>query len=196
MFLICSLADKVVIGAELRLKFNYVKEKTDELGAEDDNMTDMKEATKKIIELAGNSTDFEGMRRNVKNKAVFGTFVNIWLVHFCSSMNWRYSAYNTVVSDIITESDDDFAMLLLENNVDDYKQLIDFKTKFVRKEAWHKYTKDPNINEKFKECLRKIIKRYNDLIKVVRLGRNTQVSKEMEIELTLKYARICGKVVL
>ena len=41
--------------------------------------------------------------------------------------------------------------------------------------------------------MRKGIKRYNDLIKVVSLGRYSQVSKEMEIELKLKYVRMCGK---
>ena len=45
----------------------------------------------------------------------------------------------------------------------------------------------------FKEWSRKGIKRYNDLIQVVRLGRNSQISKEMEIELKLKYVKICGK---
>ena len=56
-------------------------------------------------------------------------------------------------------------MLLLENNVDDYKQLIELKRKLKRKEARHKYTNDPNVNENVKGWLRKGIKRYNDLIK-------------------------------
>ena len=71
--------------------------------------------------------------------------------------------------------------------------MIELKRKLTRKEATSEYTKDPNVNENFKGWLRKGIKRYNDLIKVVRLGRNSQVSKEIEIELKLKYARICGK---
>ena len=70
----------------------------------------------------------------MENKAVFGTFVNIFLVHFYSSMNWRYIAYNTVVSDIFIESDKAFAMTLLKNNVDDNKQLIEFKRKLIKKE--------------------------------------------------------------
>ena len=44
MFLIGLLADKVVIGAESQLKLNYTKEKTDELGAEDEYSADVKEA--------------------------------------------------------------------------------------------------------------------------------------------------------
>ena len=74
-------------------------------------------------------------------------------------------------------------MLLLENNVDDYKQLIELKRKLTQKETTPKYTKDPNVNEICKGWSHAEIKRYNDLVKVVRLGRNTQVSKEMEIEI-------------
>ena len=74
-------------------------------------------------------------------------------------MNWRYAAYNTVVSDIFTESDEAFSMMLLENNIDDYKQLIKLKGKLTRKESGPKYTKDPNVNEKFKGWSRKGIKK-------------------------------------
>ena len=51
----------MVIGAELRLKLNYSKEKTDELGVEDDNSADVKEATEKLIELVRNNKAFEGI---------------------------------------------------------------------------------------------------------------------------------------
>ena len=71
--------------------------------------------------------------------------------------------------------------------------MIELKRKLTQKEARPKHTKDAHINEKFKGWSPKGIKRCNDLIKVVRLGRNSQVSKEMEIELKLKHARICGK---
>ena len=42
----------------------------------------------------------------------------------------------------------------------------------------------------FKGWSCKGVKRYNNLIKIVKLDRNTQVSKEMEIELKLKYGNI------
>ena len=63
----------------------------------------------------------------------------------------------------------------------------------TQKEARPKYTKDSNVNDKSKGWLRKGTKRYNDLIKVVRLGRMTEVNKEMEIELKMKYAGMCEK---
>ena len=122
--LIGLLTGKVVVGAESRLKQNYTKEKAHELRAEEDSTTNVKEATRKLIELAANKTKFEGIRCDVENKVVFRTFVNICLIFFCSSINWRYTVYNTVVSDIFTESDEAFFMLLLENNVDDYGLIL------------------------------------------------------------------------
>ena len=44
----------MVIGNESRLIQNYVKEKIDELRAEEDSTTNVKEVTRKLIELAGN----------------------------------------------------------------------------------------------------------------------------------------------
>ena len=40
-------------------------------------------------------------------------------------MKWRFKAYTTSVSDILPESDEAFAMLLLENNVKDSKKMIE-----------------------------------------------------------------------
>ena len=85
-------------------------------------------------------------------------------------------------------------MLLLENNVDDYKQLLDLKRKLTRKEERPKYTKNSNINESSNRWSCKGIKRYNDIIKVVRLDRMTEVSKEMEIQLKMKYVGMCGEI--
>ena len=62
----------------------------------------------------------------------------------------------------------------------------------TREEARPKYTKDSNVNEMLKEWPRSKIKRYNDFIKVVRLGRITEVSKQMEIDSKIKYAGMSG----
>ena len=63
----------------------------------------------------------------------------------------------------------------------------------TRKEARPTYTKDSNVNDTLKGWLRNGIKRYNDLIKIVRLGRITEVSKVMEIDLKMKYAGMSRK---
>ena len=71
--------------------------------------------------------------------------------------------------------------------------MVNLKRKLTRKEARPKYIKDSNVNETYKGWSRKGINRYNDLIKVVGLGRMTEVGKEMEIELKMKYVGMCGK---
>lgn len=69
------------------------------------------------------------------------------------------------------------------------------KRKLTHKEAKSKYSKDQNVNEKFRWWLQKGIKRYNTTIQVVRSGRITTQRKEMDMDLKLNYAKICGKVV-
>ena len=64
----------------------------------------------------------------------------------------------------------------------------------TRKEARPKYTKDVNVNEKSTGQSRKGIKKYNNLIKGVMLGRMIEISKEMKMELKIKYVGMCGKI--
>ena len=185
------LIGKVGITANARLKNNFVKEGNE--NTEEDTKETVIAKKKALIELANIEGGLETMRRGAEHKEIFLTFVNICLVHFCSSMKWRYHAYNSVISDIFTESDEAFAMLLLENNAKDYKQMVVLDRKLTRKEAMPKYTKDPNMTEKFKGWSKNGIKRYNDLIKVVKRNRLTTHSKEMEVELKGDYAKLCGK---
>ena len=65
MFVIGLLTGKVDIGIESRLKINYAKEKTDELRPEEENITDGKVVTTKLIDLAGINVSFEGIRCDV-----------------------------------------------------------------------------------------------------------------------------------
>ena len=148
---------------------------------------------KALIDLDADAEGFENKRKCPEHKEVFFTFVNICFVHFCSSMKWRYAAYNTLLSDIFTESDEAFAMLLLENNATDYKQMVLLDKKLTRKEARPKYTKDPNMTEKFKGWSKSGIKRYNNLVKVVKKNRKCSHSNAMEVELKKEYAKLCGK---
>ena len=83
-------------------------------------------------------------------------------------------------SEIFSVSDEAFAMLLLENN--------------TMKESKPKYTKDSNLNEKFKGWSRKGLKRYDELVKIVTNQRRATISLELEEELKNKYAGICGKM--
>ena len=61
----------------------------------EENMNDNEERTetviakmKALIDLATNAEGFENTRKSPEHKEVFFIFVNICLVHFCSSMKW------------------------------------------------------------------------------------------------------------
>ena len=69
-------------GAESRLNQNHTNKKALELSAEEDSTTNVKEATRKLIEPA--AIVFEGMWYDVENKEVFRTFVHICLIHFAA----------------------------------------------------------------------------------------------------------------
>ena len=53
------LTGKVVIGAESRLKQNYTNEKVHEFRSEEDSITNVKEATIKLIEIAANNKNLK-----------------------------------------------------------------------------------------------------------------------------------------
>ena len=74
-----------------------------------------------LMELVEDEEKFEKMRLNAGNLEIFGTFIKK-IFHFSSSLNLRYTSYNTAVSDIFSESNEAFAILLLENNLDNFKK--------------------------------------------------------------------------
>ena len=57
------------------------------------------------------------------------------MVYFRSSLNWRYTTYNTVIYNIFIESDEALTMRLLENNVEYFKKAYACKMKLIRKDA-------------------------------------------------------------
>ena len=54
----------------------------------------------------------------------FDTFVNVCLLPLTSVSDWRADASCRTISDSFTVSDEAFAMLILENNIDDFDQLL------------------------------------------------------------------------
>lgn len=187
------LTGKVRINAEARLQINCNKESDSDEETEENGEEKVIQNITNLVQLAGDTNAFDNMRLNSDNQEVFGTFVNYCLVHLTSSVNWRCKAYNTCISDIFTETDEALAMLLLENNIDDLKKVISLKRKLLRNESQPKYTKMQCEKEKFRGWHRKGIKRYNYLVTIVRKGRASNTSKEMEMELKSNYAKICGK---
>ena len=110
----------VYTSADGRLKSTMHTDETDE----EVNSTqvilldakEVKESMMKIIELAMNGEELENICSNAGKVELFHSFVNYCLIHFTTSMNWKYKASDSLVSDIFTESDESLCILLLENN--------------------------------------------------------------------------------
>ena len=81
-----------------------------------------------------------------------------------------------------------------KNNADDYAQMHREQRKISRKESKPKYTKVECVKKKFKGWDRRGIRRFNNIVKVVRKNRELSESKNMELKLKSKYTEVSGKV--
>ena len=68
-----------------------------------------------------------------------------------------YKLYNTIISEIFTESDKVMAILLLENNHDNFKNCSDMQQVLAQKEADPKHTKVDSNNDFFVVGIQKIL---------------------------------------
>ena len=91
--------------------------------------SNVEEIITNLVELTANVDGLIHLRVDTGNIDLFRTFINYCLVHFSTSMNWKYKAYNTLISDIFTESDEALCILLLENNAEDYTKIHDINKK-------------------------------------------------------------------
>ena len=62
-------------------------------------------------------------------------FVSYNLIHFTTSIYWRYNACNIVISEMFTESDEALCILLIENNAEDYAKMNREQKRLSTKEA-------------------------------------------------------------
>ena len=184
---------KVTVNGELRLKHGIVEKDNITTTNDDSNSKTVQDNISKLVTLAAGDTGLIHLREDIGNLDLLQTFINYCLFHFCTSMNWRYKAYSTLISDIFTDSDEALCMLLIENNASDYVKVMNNKTKISRKFAQPKYTKMDNTSKKFKGWNRKGIQRFNVLVRAVKLSRESSCSKEMEMELKSRYQKISGR---
>ena len=117
------------------------------------------------------------------------------LIHFTTSIYWRYNACNIVIPEIFTESDEELCILLIENNVEDYAKMHRKQKKVSRKDTRSKCTIVECSNTKFKGWDRKGIYRFNCIVAAVKKNREPSKSKDMEMEMQLKsrYIELSGK---
>ena len=184
---------KVTVNEELRLKHGIVEKDNITTTNDNSNSKTVQENVSKLVTLAAGDTGLIHLREDLGNLDLLQTFINYCLFHFCTSMNWRYKAYSTLISDIFIDSDEVLCMLLIENNASDYVKVMNNKTKISRKFAQPKYTKMDNTSKKFKGWNRKGIQQFNVLVRAVKLSRESSCSKEMEIELKSRYQKISGR---
>ena len=176
------------MSAERRLTiWNYVPE------VENENIDEVKDNMKKVIDLAVEGEGLENLRCKIEMLGIFQTFVSYCLIHFTTSMNWRYKACNSCISDIFTESDEALCILLIENNADDYAKMYREQRKIGRKEARPKYTKVECVEKKFKGWDRRGIRRFNTIVAAIKRNRELNTSKEMELKLKANYVKLSGK---
>lgn len=141
------------------------------------------------------SNEEKGMKviREEGHFSEFKVFVDLCLVHFIDSMNWRYQAYSSPISEIFTSSDEAMAMLFFENYLDDYFVMHNSKEKVTRKTSTPKYTKTKDEKDRFHGWHIKGIKRYNELLKYVKSVRNSDLGRSMEKELQEYYKKFCNR---
>jgi len=190
--IVALLTGEVKMSAEKRLTiFNDVP--NNDIEASNDEANEMKNKMKQIIDVAVKGEGLENIRCDLDMFDIFRTFVSCCLIHFTTSINWRYKAGITSISEIFTESDEALCILLIENNADDYAKMFREQRKISRKEARPKYTKVECVDKKFKGWDRKGIKRFNHIVAAVKKNRQLTTSKEMEMRLKLKYVELSGK---
>ena len=152
----------------------------------------VQERINKLIGVGSSDEGFLSLRTNKDLYDEFETFVNFCLVHFVTSMDWRYNACNNVISDIFSVTDEAFCILLLENNLVDYKKAAEKQRKISRREAQPIYTQGGSSMSNIKGWNRKGIRRFNKLVEGVQRNRSTETSKEMEMQLKDHYMDMCG----
>ena len=112
------------ISASLRLKRN--KNVTEEDSEDSESyVEDWRRRMFKLLSVV-DTESFGNIRIN-DDKDLFQTFVEFCLIHFATCSSWKWKAYNNVLSNIFTASDEALAMLLLENNINDLKRLMKLK---------------------------------------------------------------------
>jgi len=88
-----------------------------------ENADDVKSKMMKLIDIAKEGSGLEKLRTKSENIDLLETFVSYCLIHFTTSLYWRYNACNVVISDIFTASDEALCILLIENNAEDYAKM-------------------------------------------------------------------------
>ena len=178
------------MSAEKRLNVNTVTGNSYVSDRESDNIDMAKQKMKNIIDIVVAGDALQNLRAESENTQLFETFASYCLIHFMTSYNWWYNASLVVISNIFTVSDEALCILLLENNAADYAIMHREQRKINRREAKPKWTKVECTDKKIRAWDRRGMHRFNVFVNVIQTNRQLTVSKDMELELKSRYAKL------
>ena len=120
----------VKMSAEKRLTIWNLPDNEETTENNNENVSEVKSKMMKLIKLAKDG-GLEKLRMKSENIDLLQTFVSYCLIHFTTSLYWRYNACNVVISEIFTASDEALCILLIENNAEDYAKMFQEQKKLV-----------------------------------------------------------------
>ena len=71
-----------------------------------------------LMKIVAAKDGLVNLRDETTNAHLFTTVVNYCLIYLTTSVQLRYHAYNTTISDIVTVSDEALCVLIIENHAD------------------------------------------------------------------------------
>ena len=77
--------------------------------------------------------------------------------------------------------------------MEDYTNISSLNRKLIRKESRPKYKRTKCRNENCCSQHGKVIKRFNKLVKIIKINRDTIQRKELEMKIKSKYIEVCVK---
>ena len=111
------------MSAERRLTIWTLPDSDETTANNIENANEAKSKMMKSINIAKDGNGLENLQTTSENIDLLQTFVSYCLIHFTTSLFWHYNAYNIVISEIFTESDEALCILLIENNAEDYAKM-------------------------------------------------------------------------
>ena len=158
---------------------------------------EQKDRVKQLINFAINEKKkgLEDLRLQEGEHDLFRVFIDVCLVNMIESFKWKYQAYSTNISQIFSVSDEAFAIVLFESNLNDFQKAMETGEKIVGKSSTNLYTGSNKELGTFQGWHRRGIKRYDEVCMKVHAHRKLEQCQVREVKLRQAYAELSGKAV-
>ena len=160
---------------------------------EDSNINEIRKSNvRTIVQMAESCKYMEAFRSDIEDlpqdlqprlESLFGTFVEVCLVHMIPRNMWKANRLRYAISEIFSVADEGLALVLLENNAEEWKTVAESGRNVKMNERKRKYThqKSADGKETCKGWVREGILRFNSFCALVLKGR--EMGKEGEEDL-------------